>query len=187
MIEVPKDLIKLAAGGDHAAFEDIYKLTSSYVYAVALRISGNREDAQEVVQDVFVSLYRNLWKFNFKSKLTTWMYRITVNAAINFYNKAKKKKFREVASEMLVDNRGTPPDAEADMDREANERTVSLMLRMLNVDQRACIVLREIEGLSYEEISRVMKVNINTVRTRLKRARERLMEYMLEKEDTDEM
>jgi len=178
MIEVPRDLIEQAASGDETAFEEIYKLTSDYVYTVAYRVTGNIEDAQEVTQDVFVSIYRNLWKFKFRSSMKTWIYRITVNKAINYYNRNKKKKKHETPDEAAMRYKGTQPDIYASMNREDGQKKISLMMKTLNPDQRACLMLRAVEGLSYEEIAETLKININTVRTRLKRGREKLLQYV---------
>ncbi|MBF0494063.1 MAG: sigma-70 family RNA polymerase sigma factor [Candidatus Omnitrophica bacterium] len=183
MREIPDDLVKMAARGDRTAFEEIYKLTSGYVFAVALRVCIFPETAEEVTQDVFVKLHRDLWQFNFKSELKTWMYRITVNTAIDYYNREKKRRTREVADDSLIENHGVGSELEKKIDKEANEKAVKELLAALNSDQRSCVVLREIEGLSYEEIAKVLKVKINTVRTRLKRAREILVRTAQQKKE----
>ena len=175
MIEVSKELIERASSGDREAFKEVYKLTSGYVYAVAIRVSRNVEDAQEVVQDVFVKIHKNLHKFKFRSKFTTWIYRITINTAINCYNRSRKKRFFEINDVRYMENIGVEGSISAGLEAEDTEKAVSSMLANLNADQRTCMILREIEGLSYQEISEVLKIKINTVRTRLKRAREVLV------------
>ena len=85
MQDIAKEIITSAAGGDIDAFERIYKVYSSYVNTIAFRIVGNREDAEEVTQDVFVRVYRSLARFEFKSSFKTWIYRIATNSAINVF------------------------------------------------------------------------------------------------------
>src|SRR4030043_1057235 len=100
MQEIPRDLINRAAGGDMAAFEAIYRLTSGFVYTVALRITNQAESARDVTKEVFVKIFRNLKNFQFRSSLKTWIYRIAANSAINAYRKQHRdliqgKPFRE--------------------------------------------------------------------------------------------
>lgn len=174
MQDIADDIIRKAAAGDMQAFEAIYQATSAFVYNVALRVTGNREDAEDVTQEVFLTMHHKLGEFRFQSSLKTWAYRITVNAAIN----ASKKRSRgaTVAIDDVPFEGAVESAVHAAADREANEGLVNALLDSLNEDQRACVTLRSIEGLSYEDIARVLGVNINTVRTRLKRAREKMME-----------
>jgi RNA polymerase sigma-70 factor (ECF subfamily) len=173
MKEIDKDTLIRASQGDIQAFEEIYKTSSSFVYNVALRIVNNREDALEVSQDVFMTIYHKLKGFRFESSFKTWVYRITANSAINFAKKFSRTKtvpFEEALGEGAVLN-----EAQAHMDQEHQNQLVESLLGELSPDQRACVVLRDIQGLSYEEIARALNININTVRSRLKRSREKLL------------
>jgi RNA polymerase sigma-70 factor (ECF subfamily) len=175
MQEPATDIIHAAARGDHQAFEALYRTSSDQVYRTALRIVNNRELAAEVTQEVFLTIYRKLPTFSFQSSFSTWLYRITVNTAINHVKKAAREQGRTVEyNEETAPSSGTAPAEDAMVDRQRQQQ-VSRLLAALNPDQRACIVLRNIEGLSYEEISTALQININTVRSRLKRARERLI------------
>ena len=174
MQNIPKDIIIRATEGDIEAFEEIYNLSSSYVYTLAYRVTQNAEDAQEVTQDVFVSVYRNLDRFQFRSSFKTWIYRIATNMAINMYRKRSKERGRKVVFDETI---GTdhPAGKTEVFDKEDNEARVNNMLKDLPPEQRACLVLKSIEGLKYHEIAKVLNININTVRSRLKRAREKLI------------
>lgn len=174
MKDISEDIIKKAAKGDVEAFKEIYRETSTFVYNVALRITNNSEDADEVTQDVFMKVYKNLKRFNYLSSIKTWIYRIAVNTAIN-HLKAEKK----YTTARVDYNPAIQPFSQKEVVRnniDTKER-ISVLLNVLNPDQRACIVLREIEGLNYKEIAHTLKLNINTVRSRLKRARQRLLVF----------
>ena len=162
-----------------AAFEAIYKYASGFVYNVAIRLLNSREDAEEVAQDVFITLHRKLDTYRFESSLKTWIYRITFNLCMNRLQKRKREEGRQVPYEEALENPKTEEyfrkTEEAAILVSDRERQVRAMLEALPPDQRACILLRSIEGLSYEEIAASLKININTVRSRLKRAREKLI------------
>ncbi len=171
--EIARDLLIRAAQGDIQAFEEVYKASSSFVYNVAFRIVNNREDALEVAQEVFMSIHHKLKTFRFESSFKTWTYRITANCAINFAKKNSRTKtvpYEDSFGEGAVFN-----EAQMQIDREFQSKLVGRLLAELNPDQRACVVLRDIQGLSYEGIAQALNININTVRSRLKRSREKLL------------
>ncbi len=175
MNDIRQDILVKASKGDLQAFEEVYKLSSSFVYNVAYRVIGNQQDAQEATQEIFMTVYHKLKDFRFESSFKTWLYRITVNHSINMSKKISKTKNKTFVFDENVNPPSVEPETHEKMDREYNEKIVQDFLSELNEDQRACIVLRNIEGLSYEEISQSLNININTVRTRLKRAREKLL------------
>lgn len=175
METISQDTIVQAAQGNLESFEVIYRAFSGFVFNVVFRVVNHMDDAEEVTQDVFLTIYRKLDRFGFKSSLKTWIYRIAVNSAINHAKKRSRERFNRVEFD---DNMELTPagDAVQDrMDRKDQEKIVSSLLAALNPDQRACLVLRDFEGLSYEEVAETLKININTVRSRLKRAREKLL------------
>jgi RNA polymerase sigma-70 factor (ECF subfamily) len=175
MQPIDKDIIIRAAEGDMEAFEEIYRKTSGYVYTIAFRITSSREDAQEATQDVFLSVHKNLRSFRFQSSFKTWIYRIATNMAINMYRKRSKERGRTVVFDETIEIERPEERKTETFDKEHNETIVRNMLDALPPEQKACLVLKEIEGLKYEEIAQTLKININTVRSRLKRAREKLI------------
>ena len=180
MEDIAKDILIRASQGDVQAFEEVYKASSSFVYNVALRVVNNREDALEVSQEVFLIIYNKLKGFRFESSFKTWVYRITANYAINFAKKSSRTKTVpfEDAFAYLPEGRAEGEalnEAQVHMDQEHQNQLVENLLGELNCDQRACVVLRDIQGLSYEEIAQALNININTVRSRLKRSREKLL------------
>lgn len=178
------ETIEQAAAGDVAAFETIYRNLAGFVYAVALRTTRNEQDAQEVTQDVFVKLYRNLKDFRGESSLRTWVYRITVNTALNAC-RVRNRHFRRRVEmdEQALEQQVDPHTPEVGPAEPGVIRQIDKYLAVLNPDQRACLVLRKIQGLSYEEIAATLNIPINTVRSRLKRAREALFEASKKEQD----
>ena len=176
MHEITDDLLRKVLDGDLESFRVIYNAAGGFVYNVALRVVGNIEDAEEITQEVFLIVHHKLKDFRFQSSFKTWIYRITVNQAINYAKKNAKNKKNTTEYDENVNAVVVPPQVRNKMDQESREVVVKKLLDGLNPDQRACVVLRNLEGLSYQEIADSLGINLNTVRTRLKRAREALIE-----------
>jgi RNA polymerase sigma-70 factor (ECF subfamily) len=175
--DVGRQLVIKAKNGDRAAFEEIYRLTSGFVFNVALRIVRRHADAEDVTQEVFVKMYKNLGQFGFQSSLKTWLYRITVNTAIS---RCRKNTGEADAIAKYKYHLATEPMDEPffhHIHKKDNETIVAALLARLDPEQRACIVLREMEGLAYSEIAEILHIPMNTVRSRLYRAREALLEF----------
>lgn len=188
MPDISRETIRQASQGDRAAFEEIYRHASIFVYNVALRMLGSAHDAEEVSQDVFLTAYHKLGGYRYEASLKTWLYRITVNRAINFLKKRNRERNRTVPYEEAPDMSQAQSGTDNTRDeilKDRQEALVEKMLSALNPDMRSCIILRNLEGLSYQEIADSLKININTVRSRLKRAREKLM--ALRREVTNEL
>lgn len=183
MREIARETIELAAGGDMSAFEEIYKAFSSTVYTVALGVTRNNDDAEEATQDVFMKVYKGLKDFEFGSSLGTWIYRITVNTAINIYRfGAKRRAFGAADYDQIKDSIPDPRDTfKEGVEKSHAARSIDRILKDMSPEHRLCIMLREIEGLDYKEMAEVLKIPLNTVRSRLKRARE-VMTALAQKE-----
>lgn len=171
MVKVAIEIISKAQQGDLKAFEEIYTTLFGYVSNVACRMVGNMEDAEEITQDVFMKIHRHLKDFQFQSSLSTWAYRITVNSAINHLKKESQKK----KNVPYIDDISAQAQQPSLAHQEYQEKLISDMLASLNPEQRTVIVLRGMEGLSYEEIAQTLQIPINTVRSRIKRARETML------------
>jgi len=177
MDDLSHELLGKAQIGDMAAFEEIYRQTSGFVFNVALRIVRRHADAEDITQEVFVKTHKNLGQFGFKSSLKTWLYRITVNTAISRCrrNTGEANTIAKYKNHLATEPANEPfPDP---VHKKDNETIVATLLAKLDPDQRACVVLREMEGLAYDEISEILNIPMNTVRSRLHRAREALMEF----------
>jgi RNA polymerase sigma-70 factor, ECF subfamily len=175
MDNLSHETLRQAAQGDIQAFEKIYKTYASFVYNVAFRLVATREDAEEITQEVFLIIHRKLNSFMFRSSLKTWVYRVTANCALNFLNKRNKEQKGRVGFDDVLATAASPNEVRVKMESEDQGHKVKALLNTLNPDERACVVLRNIEGLSYQDIARSLNVNLNTVRTRLKRAREKML------------
>jgi len=150
-------------------------MASAFVYNVTLRTVCNRDDADEITQDVFIKIWKNLKSFHGLSSFKTWIYRITMNTAFNHIKAQKRHTERRADFDPAGRSLSVQEKARSSVDSRERGEKLAALLEELNPDQRACIVLREIEGLDYKEIAATLKININTVRSRLKRARESIL------------
>ncbi|MBZ4665874.1 sigma-70 family RNA polymerase sigma factor [Mahella sp.] len=163
-------------GGERVAdFETLFDEYGDKVYGLAYRLMGNRDDAMDISQEVFVKIFRNLKAFKGQSTLATWVYRITYNTCMD---ELRRRKIKQVSiadkSDLADDNTPVEEIYEADERKEA----VHNALYKLDDDQRAIIVMRDIQGLSYEEIAEVLQCPLGTVKSRLSRARLNLKEIL---------
>lgn len=175
MDNISKEIITSSANGDINAFESLYKSCCGYVYNVAWRMVGKHEDAEEITQEVFLTLYRQLPKYRFESSFKTWIYRITTNCSIDYLRKISHQKQKSAQYFADPSNSSVFQPSNITIEEESAMAITLKMFDVLPLDQKACMVLRHIEGLSYQEIAEVLKININTVRTRLRKAREIMM------------
>ena len=178
MREVAKETIELAAGGDMSAFEEIYKAFSSTVYTVALGVTRDSRDAEEATQDVFIKVFRGLKRFKFGSSFGTWIYRITMNTAINIYrSQSRRRAFGMADYDEIKDSIPDPRDmSKEEIEKRHAAESLDRILRNMSPEHRLCITLREIEGLDYKEMADILRIPLNTVRSRLKRARAAMAE-----------
>lgn len=166
-------IVGRAKTGDAKAFEELFRRYKSFVWNVAYRMTYNFDQAEDVAQEVFVAAWRALPSFGGRSGFSTWLYRIAVNKTLNRVRMRRDLPFEaDEAAWGLVDAevfmRQNPEAAAEELD---NERTLARLLARLDPERRLAIVLREIEGLSYEEIAGATGVPVGTVRSRIARAR----------------
>ncbi len=169
---ITEEIIKKAASGDEKAFESIYKAYFGFVSNVAYRVVRKKEEAEEVCQEVFMIIYKNLKDFRGYSALKTWIYRITINHAMKYSKRIRRQTQGMVEYDDNYSWEANQEQTRQKMDEKDNEKMVEELLSKLNPEQRKCIILRSLEGLTYQEISETLEIPINTVRSRIKRARE---------------
>lgn len=175
MDNITTESIKAAASGDVPAFEEIYRLSSCFVYNVAFRVVGNVEQSEEITQEVFLRVHRKLGSFQFQSSFKTWIYRVTVNTALNFVKKHSRHRKYELPMHDHFQPESQITGVNEKIEKEHKEKMIQKLLATLSPEHRACVVLRNIENLSYQEIAETLEININTVRSRLNRARQALL------------
>lgn len=175
------ELVRRAGEGDEDAFAELVRLHEKKVYSLALRICGNREDAADAAQEAFLSAWRGLPNFRGEAGFSTWLYRLASNAAIDCLRRTGRQ--REEAS---LDDEGLRLDAvdgapSPQTQAEGAELRQAVMdgLSQLSEDHRQALALRELQELSYEEISSALGVDIGTVKSRLSRARSALRKILL--------
>lgn len=174
-----EDIIAKAASGDEAAFEEIVNVYGKRIYNIALRICKNPTDAEDIAQEVFIKLFRALPGFKGDSAFTTFLYRVTSNACLDFLRKRKKTATEPLTINDGEDNyeRSLPSGGETPEEaalRKELRLAVQAGIAALPTDQRIALTLRDIEGLSYEEIAEALVTATGTVKSRINRARERL-------------
>ncbi len=175
------DLVERHRAGDRTAFDEVYSQFAEMVWNVALRLTGDPDRAADLSQEVFLRIYRHLGSFRGRSALRTWVYRITLNHCRGRLSGGGRWSFRrlfeegEETAEPLPDLGRDPEDLAVASD---DSRRVGEALARLPVEFRAAVVLRDIEGLAYEEISEALSVPIGTVRSRIARGRERLRDLL---------
>ncbi len=177
MAEVPAgslptdgELVTRARGGDRDAFRLLVERYQGRAYAIALSVTGDRDEALEVVQDAFLKAFRTLESFRGESGFYTWFYRIVMNLAIDARRRERPVPLE--APDRLGDPRASDPAEQTY--RSQLRAAISAAIRALPPEQQAVIVLREIEGLSYAEIAEVEQIPIGTVMSRLFYARRKL-------------
>lgn len=157
-----------------AAFAELYRRYRDRVYSIGYRMTGNAVDAMDVVQDSFRVLFQKIGSFRADSKFTTWLYRLVVNCSIDHKRRESTRTQRVSASLSLVDPTNEPVDPTDDPVACANshelEQHVHAALGRLTPKLRAVLVLRYLEGLSYEELADTLQVQLGTIKSRLARA-----------------
>lgn len=182
------ELVREARRGDKDAFRELVERYQRKIVSVALGMVHNPEDAMEIAQETFIKAYESLDGFKGESSFYTWLYRIAFNRAIDFRRRVRRHptiglqdRFGSVESgesfeEVLREEGRTDPFDHAEA-REVGDR-VAEAINELTPDHKAVILLREVEGLSYEEISRVMHCSKGTVMSRLHYARKKLQKQL---------
>ncbi|HJL42398.1 MAG TPA: sigma-70 family RNA polymerase sigma factor [Myxococcales bacterium LLY-WYZ-16_1] len=170
--------VRAARAGDRRSFALLVEAYQERVYAIAFGILRQREDAWDVAQEAFVKAYKNLDRFEGKSAFYTWLYRITYNLAIDAHRDRQRRKGRSEPLDGPVE--GPPGLNHPSVSAQRRELAEVLRSAMdqLSEKHRAIIVLREVEGLSYEEMAEVLGVRKGTVMSRLHHARQNLQQLL---------
>ena len=177
-----QELVRAAAGGDTEAFERLVRTYENKIYHLALRMCGSADEAADIAQEAFLAAWRGLPSFRGEANFATWLYRLTSNAAIDYLRRQKKQRgdLSLDDEELGLDAVDTAPGPQDAAEGAELRSAVSEGLRRLGEDHRQVLVLREIQGLSYEEIAEVLALDLGTVKSRVSRARSALRKILLE-------
>ncbi len=174
-------LVRRAQAGDEAAFREIVNRYQAKGFSIIHAIVRQRNDVEDIAQQVFTKVYLSIGNFDFRSSLITWMYKITVNEC---YDYLRKKRVRKLVYESdlsedevrRVENSGFAADRQPRADDTlANRDYLLKLLSKVSEEERSLLMLKEVEGHSVEELSAMTGINENTIKVKLFRARQRLV------------
>lgn len=173
-----EDLIERFQQGDLAAYEDIVRRYKDQLLNFVFRFLNNQEEAEDVVQETFLRVYRNRFAYTRVAKFSTWIYTIAGNLARTELRRRKRRRFFSL-SDMGLDDRDYEIsdevfNPETHVDSALGEEIIQREISKLSPKFREVIILRDVQELSYEEISKIIRVPIGTVKSRVNRARLRL-------------
>ncbi len=181
-----RELVTRAGAGDQEAFEQLVRDNQNRVYSLAVRLVGDREEAADLAQEAFLKAWQGLSSFQGESSFSTWIYRLTTNVCIDYLRRKKRRQEVEPAVSLDDEDSGwaEPADAGQDPQRKLEEaersRALSRGLERLPEHQRQVLVMRELSGLSYQEIGAATGLDLGTVKSRIARARLALRKILLE-------
>ncbi len=174
-------LVRRAQAGDQLAFRDIVERFQAKVFSIIYGILRNRNDAEDIAQQVFAKVYFSLPNFDFRSSLLTWIYKITVNECYDYLRKKKVRKlvyesdFSEEESQRIQNSEASTDAEPLAEERLAQRDLVMKLLEKVSEEDRNLILLKEVEGHSVEELAEMTGMNENTIKVKLFRARQKLV------------
>lgn len=180
-----KELVARARRGDMSAYDDLVRRYQERIYATIYHMTSNHEDANDLAQEAFIKAYQALKSFKGGSSFYTWVYRIAVNKTINFLKQRKNRS--QMSLNDLDFNVEHDPDLMALISDKTPRREVNLSelqeklneaMQKLSEHHRLVVTLHDVQGMSHEEIAKIMDCNIGTVRSRLFYARQQLQGYL---------
>ena len=175
------ELVRRAQARDELAFREIVERYQAKVYSIIFGILRNRNDAEDIAQQVFAKVYFSMGNFDFRSSLLTWIYKITVNECYDYLRKKRVRKlvyesdFSEEES-LLMQNSESAMDHRPAVDTQLAQRDFVLkLLAKISEEDRNLMLLKEVEGHSVEELAQMTGMNENTIKVKLFRARQKLL------------
>lgn len=179
-------VIRRVNEGDVNAFEELVAAYEKNVYNLALRMTGNAQDAEDMAQEAFIKAYNSLPSFRGDSKFSVWLYRIVSNVCLDFLRRQNRRPTSSLSvededgEETQLDVPDESQSPELLLERSLTRDAVQRGLLALSGEQRQILLLREIQGLSYEEIAQALELETGTVKSRIFRARKRLCAFLLQ-------
>jgi RNA polymerase sigma-70 factor (ECF subfamily) len=174
--------VKAAKKGDASAFEALVLANEKLIYNVALKLTGNPDDALDVSQDTFLKAYSNISSFRGDSRFSAWLYRLCYNACMDFLKKTRNSNVSSMTapdgSDIQYDIPDPGPLPDETLERHELQRKIHSALMTLSEDKREIIVMREFSCMTYTDIADALKIEEGTVKSRLSRARLALAEIL---------
>lgn len=185
--EEEKLLVKKAKNGNMEAFEQLVSHNEKIVYNVIYRIINNSEDTYDLAQDTFIKAYTRIHQFNEESKFSTWLYRIATNTALDELRRRKGKETFSInqamqgeESEIIPQHRDENENVEEKIIEQEKGEMIEIALKELSEEHRVILILRDMQSLSYDEISKVLDITLGTVKSRISRARREMKNILMQ-------
>ncbi len=184
-------LVNCCREGDLAAYDQLMKQYEKKVYSLCFRMAGNHDDAADLAQEAFLKAFRALPSFKGQSSFSTWLYRIVTNTCLDEKRRLAKKppvisldkRLEMDDGELALTLPGNSPDPlKATLDGEL-QREIQALLDKLTAEQRIVIIMRDIEGYSYEEMAITLQLSMGTLKSRINRARSKLRDLYLHRQE----
>jgi RNA polymerase sigma-70 factor, ECF subfamily len=175
-----QDLVEAARGGDKDAFDGLVRQTYVDTYTLAVRLTGNEEDASDVVQEAYIRAWKGIRRFRGDARFSTWMYRITANAAYTHLGRRRRTRTESLddVAEPIEERIGARPDVAAES--AAMMGRLSEAVAELPPKLRAIVVLKDVYGLPHEAIAEELGISVTAAKVRLHRGRKRLREMLFD-------
>lgn len=184
-------LIERAKSGDVESFETLIRNHQSYAYNIAYRMIGNEEDAKDAAQEALIKVFKNISAFKGDSAFSTWLYRIVMNTCKDLLRKRKPneismdKGYETDEGEVHLEIEDNTNDPVSKYEQKEVRVTIKSALDELPENYKSVVILREIQGMSYDEISEIEDIPVGTVRSRINRGRKILREILKDKLRTE--
>jgi RNA polymerase sigma-70 factor (ECF subfamily) len=187
--DIPDYLVEQARDGDLSALSDLVRRTQTEVYTLALRLTGNEEDARDVVQETYIRVMKGVRRFRGDASFTTWLYRITANTSYSYMARHRRHRAQSLTD---LEETLTLPEWAGDRPEEAalagdlRER-LSAAVADLPPAYRSVVVLKDVYGMPHDEIATSLDITVTACKVRLFRARRRLREVLFDERDKERM
>ena len=178
MPEQLADLVERARAGDRSAFDELVRATTADTYTLAFRLTGNEEDARDVVQETYLRAYKGIGKFRGEAQVSTWLYRITANCAATQLGKRKRHRHDELDDEAQYVDQSPTRDPLAMAEAGNLRERLTDALADLPPKLRQVVVLRDVYDLPHDDIAKELGISTSAAKVRLHRARKTLRERL---------
>ena len=172
------ELVERAVAGEREAFDELVRLTHRDAFGLALRLTGNEEDARDVLQDAYLRAYRSLGRFRGDARFSTWLYRIVANCSSTHTTKRRRYRLEQLPDDDLIVDSRPESDPAAQAEAAGLRRALDAAIADLPPRLRSVVVLRDVYDLSHEAIAEELGISVSAAKVRLHRARRRLREQV---------